>query len=78
MELVPLKSKKLTKYTQVIIFFPALETGIFQAGKLLDEYFANIWALGGTSLLLVIFCCWVGPVSYLELFWVGPVKKDNL
>ena len=24
---------------------------------------------------LVIFCYWVGPVSYLELFGVGPVEK---
>ena len=27
---------------------------------------------------LVIFCCWVGPVLYLELFWAGPVKKITL
>ena len=27
---------------------------------------------------LVIFCCWVGPVPYLELFWAGPVKKVTL
>ena len=24
---------------------------------------------------LIIFLYWVGPVSYLELFWAGPVKK---
>ena len=27
---------------------------------------------------LVIFCYWVGPVPYLELFWAGPVKKVTL
>ena len=27
---------------------------------------------------LVIFCCWAGPVPYLELFWAGPVKKITL
>ena len=27
---------------------------------------------------LVIFCCWVGPGPYLELFWAGPVKKVTL
>ena len=27
---------------------------------------------------LVIFSCWGGPVPYLELFWVGPVKKTTL
>ena len=26
----------------------------------------------------LIFCCWVGPVPYLELFWAGPVKKVTL
>ena len=38
--------------------------------------------LCGTShwspVYLVIFCCWVGPVPYLELFWAGPVKKITL
>ena len=27
---------------------------------------------------LVIFSCWGGPIPYLELFWVGPVKKTTL
>ena len=27
---------------------------------------------------LVIFCYWVGPVPYLELFGVGPVEKNTL
>ena len=27
---------------------------------------------------LVFFCCWVGPVPYLEIFWAGPVKKVSL
>ena len=26
----------------------------------------------------LLFCCWVGPVPYLELFWAGPVKKVTL
>ena len=30
--------------------------------------------LGGTSVVGNFFC-WGGPVPYLELFWVGPVKK---
>ena len=28
-----------------------------------------------SSVNLVIFLYWVGPVPYLELFWAGPVKK---
>ena len=27
---------------------------------------------------LVIFLYWGGPVPYLELFWVGPVKENTL
>ena len=27
---------------------------------------------------LVIFCYWVGPVPYLELFGAGPVEKNTL
>ena len=27
---------------------------------------------------LVIFCYWVGPVPYLELYGVGPVEKNTL
>ena len=26
---------------------------------------------------LVIFCYWVGPVPYLELFGAGPVEKNT-
>ena len=26
----------------------------------------------------VIFCYWVGPVPYLELFGAGPVEKNTL
>ena len=27
---------------------------------------------------LVIFCYWVGPVPYLELFGAGPAEKNTL
>ena len=45
----------------------------------IDLYLKLDWlALGGTSVLGYFFCCWVGPVPYLELFWAGPVKKVTL
>ena len=35
--------------------------------------------LGGTSVSgFSNFFCWGGPVPYLELFWVGPVKINTL
>ena len=30
------------------------------------------------AVYLVIFCYWVGPVPYLELFGAGPVEKNTL
>ena len=34
-------------------------------------------SLTHSAVNLVIFLYWGGPVPYLELFWVGPVKKKH-
>ena len=53
----------------------AEETGIFFKLRncLLKTQSSSVSCVG--PVYLVIFCCWVGPVPYLELFWAGPVKK---
>ena len=56
----------------------AEETGIFFKLRncLLKTQSSSVSCVG--PVYLVIFCCWVGPVPYLELFWAGPVKKITL
>ena len=38
-------------------------------GKVYDTKYGKV--------LIGFFCCWVGPVPYLELFWARPVKKSH-
>ena len=43
---------------------------------LLKTLSSSVYWMG--PVYLVIFCYWVGPVPYLELFGVGPVEKNTL
>ena len=43
---------------------------------LLKTLSSSVYWMG--PVYLVIFCYWVGPVPYLELFGAGPVEKNTL
>ena len=46
--------------------------------RLQGGLWTGLASLGWDQCTWLFFCCWVGLVPYLELFWAGPVKKDTL
>ena len=78
----PPQQEKMTKYTgpiQDLLTQKSYKYGTWNFIKrncLLKTLLFSVSYVG--PVYLVIFSCWGGPVPYLELFWVGPVKKTTL
>ena len=78
----PPQQEKMTKYTgptQDLLTQKSSKYGTGtpqQTNCLLKTLLFSVSYVG--PVYLVIFSCWGGPVPYLELFWVGPVKKTTL